>query len=79
MSFHVGDWVSFNFGNTKKVGKIVVCDYNGTFFNPDVPSVDVYVKYENMVYKHLPMKDIVSEQVEWAAGQQDDMWYGCDY
>lgn len=77
MNIHVNDWVSFNWGNSKKIGKVIVYDRNGTFFS-DVPSVDVYVAYEDINYKHIPVRDIVLEH-DWAAGQQDDMWYGEDY
>lgn len=78
MNFHIGDWVSFNWNDGKKIGRVEVYDRNGTFYNPEVPSVDVNVVSENCWYKHIPVKDIILEH-DWAAGQQDDAWYGCDY
>lgn len=54
----IGDNVSFKFNDKILDGEVHVVDRHGKFFSRK-PSVDIMVKSENMLYKHIPNKDIV--------------------
>lgn len=53
IDWKVGDEVTFLCGNARKKGMIVIVDAHGTFENPNIPSYDIYVEEENMLYKHV--------------------------
>lgn len=49
----VGDMVTFQCGNAQKKGVVVIVDAYGTFECPNIPSYDILVEEENMLYKHV--------------------------
>lgn len=51
--FKVGDLVTFQWGDTLKEGIVLVVDAYGTFESPNIPSYDIMVENENMLYKHV--------------------------
>lgn len=51
--FKVGDLVTFLCGNVLKEGIVLVVDALGTFECPNIPSYDIIVEEENMLYKHV--------------------------
>lgn len=55
----IGNKVSFKLNGEIHDGEIYVIDRNGTYFSRK-PSVDIMVKSENMLYKHVPMEEITS-------------------
>lgn len=52
--FKEEDYVKFSFDGEEKVGKIVVVDRHGTFFDRSGVSYDIMSEPENMLYKHIP-------------------------
>ena len=52
-SYKVGDEITFFCGNTQKKGVVMIVDAHGTFDNPGIPSYDILVEEENMLYKHV--------------------------
>ncbi|OHX31107.1 hypothetical protein [Bacillus mycoides] len=57
MKFQVGEKVSFKFGNKMLVGTIDIRDFGGSIEH-DYHSYDILVKEENMLYKHIPERDV---------------------
>ena len=57
-SWKVGDEVTFFCGNTQKKGVVLIVDAHGTFDNPGIPSYDIFVEEENMLYKHVSYDNI---------------------
>ena len=51
--FKVGDWVTFQCGDTLKEGVVLIVDAHGTFESPNTRSYDIMVENENMLYKHV--------------------------
>ena len=51
--FKVGDLVTFLCGNVLKEGIVLVVDALGTFECPNIPSYDIIVEEENMLYEHV--------------------------
>ena len=51
--FKVGDLVIFQLDDTLKDGIILVVDAYGTFESPNIPSYDIIVEEENMLYEHV--------------------------
>ncbi len=51
--FKVGDLVTFQLDDTLKDGIILVVDAYGTFESPNIPSYDIIVEEENMLYEHV--------------------------
>lgn len=52
-NWKVGDEITFFCGNTQKKGVVLIVDSNGTFENPGIPSYDILVEEENMLYKYV--------------------------
>ena len=48
-----GDKVTFRCGGETKKGVVCIVDAHGTFEQPGIPSYDILVKEENMLYKHV--------------------------
>ena len=57
----VGDEVVFTLNEIQKEGVVSIFDANGTFERPRIPSYDILVENENMLYKHVPY-DMVSKK-----------------
>lgn len=51
--YKVNDIVKFKVDNTLKTGIIAIVDSYGTFFNKSDVSYDIFVREENMLYKHF--------------------------
>lgn len=51
--YKVGDEVIFMVDNKQREGIIFVVDAHGTFERPEIPSYDILVESENMLYKHV--------------------------
>ena len=49
----VGDELTFFCGDTLKKGVVLIVDAHGTFDNPGIPSYDIFVEEENILYKHV--------------------------
>lgn len=60
--FKVGDLVTFQWDDTLKDGIILVVDAYGTFESPNIPSYDIMVENENMLYKHVKC-DLVKSKI----------------
>ena len=60
-SCKVGDEITFFCGNTQKKGVVMIVDAHGTFDNPGIPSYDILVEEENMLYKHVSNEMISRE------------------
>lgn len=58
--YAIGDTVVFQCGNTKKEGVILIVDAHGAFECQGLPSYDILVESENMLYKHVGQNFIVS-------------------
>lgn len=54
--FKVGDEVCFDWKGATKAGVIWTVDKYGTFDDPSDVSYDIFVKKENMLYKHFTEK-----------------------
>lgn len=52
-SCKVGDEITFFCGSTQKKGVVLIVDAHGTFENPGIPSYDILVEEENILYKHV--------------------------
>ena len=48
------DEVVFTLNEIQKEGVVFIFDANGTFERPRIPSYDILVENENMLYKHVP-------------------------
>ena len=59
--YKVGDEVVFTLNEIHKEGVVFIFDANGTFERPRIPSYDILVENENMLYKHVPY-DMVSKK-----------------
>ena len=59
--YKVGDEVVFTLNEIQKEGVVFIFDANGTFERPRIPSYDIWVESENMLYKHVPY-DMVSKK-----------------
>ena len=59
--YKVGDEVVFTLNGIQREGVVFIVDANGTFERPKVPSYDILVESENMLYKHVPY-DMVSKK-----------------
>ena len=59
--YKVGDEVVFTLNEIQKEGVVFIFDANGTFERPRIPSYDILVENENMLYKHVPY-DMVSKK-----------------
>ncbi|ARV91308.1 hypothetical protein BK727_25295 [Bacillus thuringiensis serovar roskildiensis] len=57
MKFQLSEKVSFKFGNKMLVGIIDIRDFGGSIEH-DHHSYDILVKEENMLYKHIPERDV---------------------
>ena len=55
-----GDKVTFRCGGETKEGVVCIVDAHGTFEQPGIPSYDILVEEENMLYKHVSRKMIVT-------------------
>ena len=60
--FKVGDQVTFLCGDVLKEGIVLVVDAYGTFESPNIPSYDIMVENENMLYKHVKC-DLVKSKI----------------
>ena len=60
--FKVGDLVTFQWDDTLKEGIVLVVDAYGTFESPNIPSYDIMVENENMLYKHVKC-DLVKSKI----------------
>ena len=60
--FKVGELVTFQWDNTLKDGIVLVVDAYGTFESPNIPSYDIMVENENMLYKHVKC-DLVKSKI----------------
>lgn len=58
----VGDEVMFTLNGIKREGIVFIVDANGTFERPKVPSYDIWVESENMLYKHVPYDMVCKKQ-----------------
>ena len=58
----VGDEVMFTLNGIKREGIVFIVDANGTFERPQVPSYDIWVESENMLYKHVPYDMVCKKQ-----------------
>lgn len=54
-----GTKVKFLLMNEFKIGHIFIVDKYGTFADPTDVSYDIMCENENMLYKHIPERDIV--------------------
>lgn len=52
-SFKVGDEVVFTLNGIRREGVVFIVDAYGTFERPRIPSYDILVESENMLYKHV--------------------------
>ena len=60
VKYTYGDVVLFHGRNNMPTeGVVEIVDANGTFERPGVPSYDIFVKAENMLYKHIPQKQVI--------------------
>lgn len=59
--YKVGDEVVFTLNEIQKEGVVFIVDANGTFERPKIPSYDIWVESEDMLYKHVPY-DMVSKK-----------------
>ena len=57
MKFNVGDNVEFKWENSWKKGIVYICDFGGSVEH-DYHSYDIEIKEENMLYKHIPERDV---------------------
>ena len=57
--FKVGDVVKFIAGARVLEGEVEIVDAWGTFWDKTDVSYDILVEKENMLYKHIPERDIV--------------------
>ena len=57
-----GDKVTFRCGDETKEGVVCIVDAHGTFEQPGIPSYDILIEEENMLYKHVGCKMIVNEE-----------------
>ena len=55
-----GDKVTFRCGDETKEGVVCIVDAHGTFEQPGIPSYDILVEDENMLYKHVSNEMIVT-------------------
>ena len=60
--YKVGDEVVFTLNGIQREGVVFIVDANGTFERPQVPSYDILVESENILYKHVPY-DMVSNNI----------------
>lgn len=51
--FKIGTKVTFMWNDTLKEGAVFIVDAHGTFGRPGMPSYDIMVDSENMLYKHV--------------------------
>lgn len=51
--YKIGDNVSFTLENEIKQGEIYIVDKYGTFENDSDVSYDIFVKSDNVLYKHV--------------------------
>ena len=52
-NYNVGDEITFLCNNTQKKGLVLIVDAHGTYENLGIPSYDILVEEENMLYKHV--------------------------
>ena len=57
-----GDKGTFRCGGETKKGVVCIVDAHGTFKQPGIPSYDILVEEENMLYKHVSNEMIVTER-----------------
>ena len=60
-TYKVGDEITFFCVNTQKKGVVMIVDAHGTFDNPGIPSYDILVEEENMLFKHVSNEMICIE------------------
>ncbi|HGE5805185.1 hypothetical protein NYE71_32805 [Bacillus sp. FSL K6-0273] len=60
MRFDLDDVVLFKFHNEIFIGKIDIRDFGGSIEH-DYHSYDILVEEQNMLYKHIPERDILSK------------------
>ena len=60
--YKVGDEVVFTLNGIQREGVVFIVDANGTFERPKVPSYDILVESENMLYKHVPYDMVCKKQ-----------------
>lgn len=60
MKFQLGEKVSFKFGNQILIGIIDIRDFCGSIEH-NHHSYDILVEEQNMLYKHIPERDILSK------------------
>ena len=60
--YKVGDEVVFTLNGIQREGVVFIVDANGTFERPQVPSYDILVESENMLYKHVPYDMVCKKQ-----------------
>ena len=59
--YKVGDEVVFTLNGLRREGVVLIVDAYGTFERPRIPSYDILVESENMLYKHVAY-DMVSKK-----------------
>ena len=59
--YTVGDEVVFTLNEIQKDGVVFIVNANGTFERPAIPSYDILVENENILYKHVSY-DMVSKK-----------------
>jgi hypothetical protein len=60
--FRASDKVSFLWDGDPKDGIIEVVDKYGTFLDKSDVQYDIFNEEENMLYKHIPEKDIIKKK-----------------
>lgn len=60
--YKVGDEVVLTLNGIQKEGVIFIVDAYGTFERPKIPSYDIWVENENMLYKHV-VYNMVSKKI----------------
>ncbi|MBU4643150.1 hypothetical protein [Bacillus toyonensis] len=58
MKFNLGDIVVFDFQGEMLTGEIEIRDFGGSLEH-DYHSYDIVVEERNMLYKHIPERDIL--------------------
>ncbi|WP_242325665.1 hypothetical protein [Bacillus cereus group sp. BfR-BA-01353] len=60
MTFNLDDVVLFKFHHEILIGKIDIRDFGGSIEH-DYHSYDILVEEQNMLYKHIPERDILEK------------------
>ena len=65
--YDYNDIITFKFDNKVKEGIVAIIDAYGTFFDDSDVSYDIFVKEENILYKHF-REDYVIEKIGHYSG-----------